>query len=191
MQYVWLVVFWGAYFLHHSLFSAAGLKEKLIQKGFSLRTQRLAYSLISLIGLFLILLYNGIIGGEAILMDHRLLKAFALFLAASGVFIVREAFKTYDFRAFVGLQNEENRNLEVTGILKHIRHPLYSATILIFSGFFLYDSRLASLVTLMCVLTYLPIGIWLEEKKLVKKFGQEYLNYSNKVPMLIPSLKRR
>ena len=191
MQYVWLVLAWVIYFAHHSIFSASVVRERLKKIGLSKKAQRLIYSALSTLGLLLILLYNGVIGGEPLLREHRLLKAFALFLAAGGVFIIREAFKAYSLSSFLGFSEESSEELKITGILQYIRHPLYAATILIFIGFFLYDSRLASLVSLICVLAYLPLGIWLEEKKLVQMFGERYIKYSKEVPMLIPDLKKR
>ncbi|MEM9857328.1 MAG: NnrU family protein [Bacteroidota bacterium] len=191
MQYIGLAVLWSLYFLHHSLLSSGSIKAKLLKAGVSLRTQRLIYSLISTIGLLLLLFYNGALGGDKLLPEHRGVKAFALFLAAAGVFIIREAFKAYNFSAFLGFTEESKEDLKVTGILAHIRHPLYSATILIFCGFFLYDSRLASLISLVCVLTYLPLGIWLEEKKLIMLYGEKYVQYTQAVPALLPNFRRK
>lgn len=191
MQYIWLVFFWSIYFLHHSLFSSDSVKAYFLDIGLSLKNQRFIYTIFSVLALLLILLFNGLIGGEKLLMENRLIKAFALFLAAGGVFILREAFKTYSLRAFVGFSEDTDLILRTTGILRHIRHPLYSAAILIFTGFVLYDSRVSSIISWGCVMAYLPIGIWLEEKKLIKTFGEQYKQYAEKVPMLIPDLRKR
>jgi protein-S-isoprenylcysteine O-methyltransferase Ste14 len=32
---------------------------------------------------------------------------------------------------------------------------------------------------------------WKEEKELIKEFGDKYIRYKKKVPMLIPRLKKR
>ena len=36
---------------------------------------------------------------------------------------------------------------------------------------------------------YVFIGIRIEEGKLIKEYGQDYVDYQQKVPMLIPFLK--
>lgn len=191
MQYVLLTLSWTAYFLHHSFFASDKAKKWLLKFGLTLKSQRIIYTIFSIFALLLILLFNGIIGGEKLLAEHRLLKGFALFLAAGGVFLIREAFKSYNIRSFLWLDKDSHKALNTTGILQYVRHPLYSATILIFVGFFLYDSRLASLISLICVLAYLPIGIWLEDKKLIKEYGDQYKSYANKVPPLIPDFRNR
>jgi len=76
--------------------------------------------------------------------------------------------------------------LEVKGILSRVRHPLYSATILMVEGFVFFLPNWTSVVMLCCTLAYLAIGIYLEEQKLIKTFGEKYLKYRRKVPMLIP-----
>lgn len=190
MQYFWLVFLWMLYFVHHSTFATNRVKSKLYEAGFSYKIQRIVYSTFSLVGLFGLLLYNGLLGGERLLSDGRLVKGFGLFLATGGVFIIRSAFRAYSLRSFLGMKESE-RELRTDGILKFIRHPLYTATILIFLGFFAYDSRLASLISVLCVLIYLPIGIWLEEKKLFAEYGKKYEKYASQVPMLFPNFKGR
>ena len=45
---------------------------------------------------------------------------------------------------------------------------------------------------LYAVLTiYVPIGIFFEERKLLREFGQAYEQYKSVSPMLIPALKLR
>ncbi len=192
MEYVWLVSGWVVYFFHHSFFAGIKPKEYLRYKwGISLQGQRILFTCLSTIGLLTLLVYNGYIKSANILPQTRLIKAFGLFLAAGGVFVIREAFKVYSSRTFIGLRAESEENFKSDGILKHIRHPLYTATILIVLGFFAYDSRWPTLVSMLCVFSYLPIGIYLEERKLVKHFGSKYVEYKNKTPMVIPDFRNR
>lgn len=191
MQYFVLITCWGLYFFLHSFLASSNVKEYLKNSfGLSFRTQRLIYSTVSTLGLLAILFYNGALGGERLLSSSQVTRFISLFLAAAGVLIVRMAFRSYDLRSFLGLEDEKKGEFESSGILAHVRHPLYTATILIVIGFFLYDSRFASLVSLVCTFIYLPIGIYLEEKKLVKEFGDRYRAYRQKVPMLMPSIKK-
>ena len=192
MHYLVLIICWSVYFFLHSFLASSPVKEHLLRSfGTSLRRQRLIYSLVSTLGLLAILFYNGAIGGERLLSSSQITRFLSLFLAAAGVLVARSAFRSYDVRSFLGFEVEKRGEFESSGILAHVRHPLYSATILIVVGFFLYDARLASLVSLVCTFIYLPIGIYLEEKKLVAEFGDTYRAYKQKVPMLIPTFKKR
>jgi len=81
--------------------------------------------------------------------------------------------------------------LKTTGIQAKIRHPLYSGTLLIFIGYFIFNPQLTNLIMLLSLFIYLPVGIRLEEKKLIDTFGEDYLRYKEKTPSLIPKLKFR
>lgn len=75
------------------------------------------------------------------------------------------------------------------GVYAFVRHPIYSADIALAWGifFFLGESRfLFAAIWLTLVMIF-----WakLEERGLIEKFGQEYLDYKNQVPMVIPKLK--
>ena len=64
-----------------------------------------------------------------------------------------------------------------------IRHPYYTATILLFwSG----DLDTTGLVINVVVTVYVVIGTWLEERKLVHEFGDRYRDYQRSVSMFVP-----
>ncbi len=77
-------------------------------------------------------------------------------------------------------------HLEQTGLHKWVRHPLYTGTLLLVWCIFLWNPSLANLISAACITLYTRIGIYFEEKKLVQLFGEEYIVYASKVPMLIP-----
>jgi protein-S-isoprenylcysteine O-methyltransferase Ste14 len=37
------------------------------------------------------------------------------------------------------------------------------------------------------VLVYIPIGIYFEEKKLIKMYGDQYVEYKKRVPAIFPN----
>jgi protein-S-isoprenylcysteine O-methyltransferase Ste14 len=148
---------------------------------------RFAYSTFATIGLVGIMLYSGLIPKEYLFASKGVVRYVSLVCAAFSVIIFKQAFRGYKFSFFVGLKNGEEEFV-TTGILKHVRHPLYSATILIVLGYFLFDPTLATLVSALCIFLYLPIGIYLEEKKLIQQYGSRYLQYKKEVPAIIPKL---
>ncbi len=118
-----------------------------------------------------------------------LVVAFTIFLAA-----VRE----YDHSVFFGWrQIREGRaepvldvnGFRVTGVLGLMRHPYYSAGILVL--LFYGDGDSASMVMRITGIAYLYIGTLLEERKLVAVFGEQYLRYRSEVPMFMPRIWRK
>lgn len=186
-SYILLVLAWAIYLALHSIMASTGWKEKMYALGFSRRSYRLFYSGFSTILLLLIFLYNGMLGGEYLLQRTTLVKYIGLFLAGGGIFVLRAAFKQYSFGRFVGLSPEDGEDsLHVSGILRHVRHPIYSGTLLITLGYLFFDPRLPSVLSMACIWLYLPVGIYFEEKKLIEQWGEAYTEYKKNVPAILP-----
>ena len=73
-----------------------------------------------------------------------------------------------------------------TGVYSIVRHPQYFGGILAHIGFSFLLSGLYSLVVTPLVIAIIYIISWKEENELTKEFGQKYVEYRSKVPMLIP-----
>jgi len=81
--------------------------------------------------------------------------------------------------------------LVTSGIYSSIRHPHY-LTGLLFSFAFAIGFR--SLIGLLITLVYVAVTyafVLEEEKLLIGKFGEAYREYRARVPMFIPSLRRK
>jgi protein-S-isoprenylcysteine O-methyltransferase Ste14 len=113
-----------------------------------------------------------------------------MMLATFAIFIFKAAFKQYSLRGFTGFESDDHESFKADGILKHVRHPIYSATILMVVGFWLFIPNVTTLISACCIFIYLAIGIPLEEKKLIKKYGEAYISYKQRVPALIPWFRR-
>ncbi len=190
MEYLMLSALWFLYFAFHSLLASATVKsffEKFLKNRF--RFYRIVYSLISTVGLFLLLLFNASIPSKLLFASVGLVRYLSLMLATFGVIVIIRAFREYRFSSFVGLKQETYEFSQI-GILKHIRHPIYSGTILIVIGFFLFNPSMATLISVSCILVYLPVGIYLEERKLIKQFGDQYVSYKKEVPSIFPRFKK-
>lgn len=75
-----------------------------------------------------------------------------------------------------------------SGVYSIIRHPQYFGGILAHIGFSFLLSALYSLLVTPLVIAIIYAISWKEENELTKEFGQEYVEYKRKVPMLMPKL---
>lgn len=96
-----------------------------------------------------------------------------------------------DVLSFVGLRQliaeEKASSLVISGLYRFVRHPLYTFSLLIL---WLSPSMTVNSFTVYFALTiYVLIGILFEERKLLREFGQDYINYKSITPMLLPGRK--
>ncbi len=88
---------------------------------------------------------------------------------------------------FGSQQAAQNQGIATDGIYGWVRHPLYTGGLL-----FLWFTPAMSLnlLTLYLILSlYFVVGARLEEKRLIHEFGDQYRNYQQTVPMLIPKFR--
>lgn len=80
--------------------------------------------------------------------------------------------------------------LNTKGIYSTVRHPLYLGNYLMWIGIVIYTGNIwfLLLVSLLFWLYYERI-MFAEERFLERKFGEDYLNWSLKVPAFIPSFR--
>ncbi len=192
IQYLGLAAFWFFYFILHSVFATVLVKNRFFSMGISPIKYRLAYNIMALVMLIPIVIYSSAMYSEYVITPNKLTKYTGLLLAGWGLVIARVAFKSYDMKAFLGLHNLEKENeFTTSGLLKYVRHPVYSGSILGIIGYFLYSPKLSTLISSIMIIIYFLVGIRFEEKKLIGQFGQAYLDYKKKTPMLIPRFKRK
>jgi len=191
MEYLWLIVGWVIYFALHSILAIRQLKSLARSKGVSDQTYRLLYNLIGLITLIPIFFLSNQIPEQYVLERTGALKYAGLMLAAAGVIIARKSFKVFDTKMFLGLKPMKKEAFRTDGLLKYVRHPMYSASILILAGYFLYDPIGGTLVSVVMIITYFVVGSHFEERKLIREYGDKYLEYKKKTPRLVPRLWNR
>ncbi|MFA8343384.1 MAG: isoprenylcysteine carboxylmethyltransferase family protein [Rhodothermaceae bacterium] len=81
-------------------------------------------------------------------------------------------------------QLDENLTFRTEGPYKFSRHPVYFFCIVMLLARPFMD--LQYLIFSICTAIYFYIGTYFEEKKLLNKFGNDYLDYSSKVARIIP-----
>lgn len=194
MGYWVLVIFWASFYFLHSVFADMKIKRKF--KGWlgpKFIWYRLLYSLFATIHFLGIFVFTGTLQEIPIFAAFTLASYFGYMLATFGTIILVKSFQKLSPFEFIGFSPSDEftkaDRLVVSGLHAYVRHPIYSALILIFLGYSLVQPMPSSLVHLGMLIIYLPIGIYLEEKKLIEKFGQAYIDYKKKIPALIPRKK--
>jgi len=102
----------------------------------------------------------------------------------------------WDLKEFIGLRQwERHRKGEAETVGRNerlftgkgyglVRHPLYLGCSMLLA-FHPVQTR-NSAATAAAVLAYFYIGSFFEERRLVRKFGEEYREYQRRVPRLLP-----
>lgn len=189
-----LILAWALFGLTHSLFANKLVKDKLTEAIPNYkRYYRFSYNVFALVSLGGILIFSSLLTSSTLFESSVIWEFIGLMFATYGLLISRIALKSYGIREFLGIDFNDApvsfKKLKRSGLLAYVRHPLYCGTILLFLGVLFYFPTVANLVNFISVFTYILVGIYFEERKLVYEYGDEYKSYKEQVPMLLPSLK--
>jgi protein-S-isoprenylcysteine O-methyltransferase Ste14 len=192
LQHVILILLWIEFSIFHSVF--AGEKFKNFMQGLMKKKYtyyRILYSVFAFINVSIIVAYHYTI--NSVLLWNASLPE--LIMAGTGIviggfmmiyFAVKFFFELSGADIF--LQTKKPQTLIITSLYKFVRHPLYTATLLFIWSIFFWQPLLSNLISCICITIYTIIGIYFEERKLIKDFGDSYIQYRNKTPMLIPKI---
>jgi len=90
------------------------------------------------------------------------------------------------------VEEHQSSRLVTRGLYGYTRNPMLPGSGLVFSGVGLYFGSF-SMAFVLSPLFVAVVSLWIkkkEEPKLVKRFGQEYLEYREKTPFLIPRIRK-
>ena len=182
-----LALLWLAYGFVHTVLAMDAVKETF--KGLS-KYYRLIYNVLAIMLLLPIIYYQFSFQSQLLLEKSLLNQILGGLMMTSGLFLVYKALMGYDLKEFIGTTTLQATQKVISfkqdELLSVIRHPIYLGTIVFLWGWFGFSGLLSSLVTALTITVYVRIGIYFEEKKLVKQFGKVYQDYQKQVPMLIP-----
>lgn len=191
----WILLFlWVLYAVLHSFFADAGVKKHIQKAVNGSRYYRLCYSLFAAISLSLLLWYQFSHTSTWLYSSPLIRYGLSVVFIVPGVIIMIICIRKY-FYELSGIQALENKPVDVptlqqTGLHRYVRHPLYFGTLLFVWGLFLLMPSVSNLIAVFVLTIYVLIGIHLEEQKLVLEYGEQYEQYSKKVPKLIPKFRR-
>ncbi|MGM0579436.1 MAG: methyltransferase family protein [Bacteroidota bacterium] len=184
IAYLPIILAWLLFGILHSVLASSLVKNKI-----SLRPvyYRRVYNIISILAVLFIFFMGSTIPPEFFLPKGQVTKSIGLIITTFGFLLAKLAFKPISFSQFLGIKKEEEPELITHGIYARMRHPLYTALILGLVGFVIFNPTYTHLVHAICIMIYLFIGIHYEEKRLIARFGEEYMKYKEQTPMLFPT----
>ena len=195
--YLLQILLWLVYGTLHSVLAGNRVKQFFEQKmGKGYRWYRLLYNLLALLFLIVILAYQRTLPVERLWEFDWRIDLFGNILKYGSLLLVMIAISGYDLKEFSGLAfssrnaNAGSGTLKTTGLLRYVRHPIYTGTLLFIWGLFAEEASIRNLIMAVCVTVYVRIGIVFEERKLVAEFGESYLTYRRRVAMLFPNFYR-
>ena len=186
-----LVIAWCV--LHSAMISTSVTEYLKKHFGPRFRFYRLFFNLIAILTLIPVALFAYSIRTQAIFSWNGYLRIVQVLLLVVTVLLFLLGGRHYDVRQVLGIKQikegtankaiTDTGELDTSGVLGITRHPLYLATILL-----IWARQMdVSMIFVNVILTsYLIVGTLLEERKLIREFGEKYLTYQKSVSMLIP-----
>lgn len=180
---------WLIFGAMHSFFIYLPIRKKVQHfLGIDDQTYRLFYALLSIVSLFLAALVTLLSDGNWLLQPDYITYTGGMMLMLGALYLMKLSFKNYSLTVFIGLQPEKTTKLELSGMNRYVRHPLYLSTILFLVGMMAFWPSDVMLLTGAILTAYILLGARLEERKLINQFGKDYLDYIKEVPFMLPKL---
>jgi protein-S-isoprenylcysteine O-methyltransferase Ste14 len=186
-----LVIAWCV--LHSAMISTSVTEFLKKHLGSRFRFYRLFFNLTAILTLIPVALFANSIRTQAIFSWNGYLRAGQILLLAVAVLLSVLGGLQYDIRQALGIKQikegsaskaiTDTGELNTSGILGITRNPWYLATILLIWA---RQMDVSAILVNIILTAYLIAGTFLEERKLIREFGERYLNYQKSVSMLIP-----
>lgn len=192
MEYVVVILASTLFGLQHSGLSALRVKGKIIDRWGKEGYSRI-FSSTSVITLLIAFLSMNFWNWLYFIFQPDLIQPLlfisGILLAVGGVVISGMASRVISVSTVADMRTDRKAELITGGIYSRIRHPLYLATVFVFSAFALIYPFPIVIVFSLCMILYTIIGAYFEERKLVIHYGEEYLDYKKSAGFILPKIR--
>lgn len=161
--------------------------------GHMFRFYRLLFNVVSIATIIPVVMYIYHSQTEPVFCWDGYMRSVQVFLLGISAILYILGSRRYDAWQFIGIKQirEERREdgvstdgqLVTSGVMGVVRHPWYLATIILIWS---RQMDVSAILVNIILTSYIVIGTYLEEIKLVGEFGDTYIAYQSKVSMLIP-----
>ena len=196
-----LAVFWSAWCVLHSLLITPAVTGRIENHwGRYIVYYRLVYNLFSLLTLLPLWSYTKSLSKLTSALWSWPYFPLQVLIALLGLAALVAGGRAYDLPFFLGLRQIKDSRatsllsapgpLKISGILGMVRHPWYTGAFLLIWA---QKMDLPILIMSLILSAYLVVGALLEERKLIRVYGQGYRDYQREVSMFFPFkwLKRK
>jgi protein-S-isoprenylcysteine O-methyltransferase Ste14 len=194
VKHILAVLLWILWCTLHSTLIATPVtdyvKKKLADR---FRFYRLFFNAASLATLLPVVYYSVSIREAPVFRWEGHMVIVKYLLLATSITLFVAGARHYSVSQFLGIRQiktgratlalSEYDTFDTSGILSAIRHPWYTASIIVI---WTRDISLSTLLVNMVISAYFIIGTILEERKLLLEFGERYREYQKNVSMFIP-----
>lgn len=195
MEYTVLAILWIIWCSIHSAMISLTVTGYLKARVKYYRFYRMFFNLVAVVTITPLIIYTQSLKGDVLFRWEGYLLAVRFFLIAVSIFFFISGALKYDILQFIGIRQiiskesfstlSENGEIITSGILGITRHPWYLGSI-IFVWIYYEDMYVSTLIISAILTVYLPMGTFLEERKLIIEFGDNYRDYRGRVSMLFP-----
>ncbi len=188
----------SAFCILHSILASNKVKKAFKKRfGNLIAYYRIGYNVVSLISFFIIYfslpriditIYDLPNPYDLIVLFVQLLSLIGIIWSSryfsSGEFAGLSQIRRYKAKTYEVNDLDEKLEFRIEGPYKYSRHPIYFFSIM----FLLMRPKMGLnyLIIVVIFIAYFFIGSIFEEKRLVEKFGEIYINYQRTVPRIIP-----
>jgi protein-S-isoprenylcysteine O-methyltransferase Ste14 len=194
MPYLFAVLLWILWCTLHSTLVATTVTNYMRKKlGDRNRFYRVFYNTVSLVTLVPVVYYSSSIRQAPVFRWEGQLVIVKYLLLVTSIYLFIAGGRHYSLAQLLGIHQiktgrtdrtlSEYDRLDTSGILSMIRHPWYTAGILMVWA---TDLSLLTFLINIVISAYFVIGTILEERKLLLEFGEKYREYQKNVSMFIP-----
>ena len=192
INHIILVIFWLLFGVLHSVLAAEWCKRFMQRRlGQKYKYYPFTYSVFAALTLTGILIFQFNIQTPLLYVAPRWVNVLLWLPVLAGLFIMAVVIKKYFFSLSgisVFYKHQPPVVLEQGGLNRYVRHPLYFGTLLFVWALFFVFPYLNNLLACIVITLYTLLGAKLEERKLIKQFGEQYILYKSQVPMLLPRI---
>ena len=186
---------WLLYLSVHSLLADDAVKawsSKLM--GDQYKYYRLIYNSIAIVGLVALLVWM-MASSQVFVLDLPFyVRALGFIPTLLGMYLMSQSMASYNMAEFIGTAQlnsantnyDEHKTLNIKGLNRYLRHPIYLSVMVFTLGLAILWPSTPVCAAVAAVYVYLPLGIYLEERKLIRHFGEAYLAYKRDVPAILP-----
>jgi len=193
-----IILLFVLFSLPHSVLASLNFKKKMQERiGTKIAFYRIFYNLFALVSFYLFYIISPKPAVTIYDLDYPFDIAMIFFQVLS-LLGLWWSLRPIDLKEFLGIDQifrwlnnnydvtdmDEKLTLRIEGPYKYVRHPIYFFSIIILA--FRPQMDLFYLTAFVCICIYFYIGSLYEERKMIDRFGSQYLDYQNTVPRIFP-----